>query len=100
MLKAPRGIWTNRPTGCSRKVRRSADLRRLPSPLGAAFARVCLGCATLTHAIIHLDWYLYWLYDRWAYSRALGDDMLSYSGVLLSGVGAFVGLWLGSRASR
>jgi predicted MFS family arabinose efflux permease len=27
-----------------------------------------------------------------------GDDMLSYSGVLLSGVGAFVGLWLGSRA--
>jgi predicted MFS family arabinose efflux permease len=29
-----------------------------------------------------------------------GDDMLSYSGVLLSGVGAFVGLWLGSRASR
>src|SRR5260370_6113862 len=29
-----------------------------------------------------------------------GGDMLSYSGVLLSGVGAFVGLWLGSRASR
>jgi hypothetical protein len=29
-----------------------------------------------------------------------GDDMLSYSGVLLSGVGVFVGLWLGSRASR
>ena len=29
-----------------------------------------------------------------------GDDMLSYSGVLLSGVGAFVGLWLGARASR
>jgi hypothetical protein len=28
-----------------------------------------------------------------------GDDMLSYSGVLLSGVGAFVGLWLGSRVS-
>jgi predicted MFS family arabinose efflux permease len=27
-----------------------------------------------------------------------GGDMLSYSGVLLSGVGAFVGLWLGSRA--
>jgi predicted MFS family arabinose efflux permease len=26
-----------------------------------------------------------------------GGDMLSYSGVLLSGVGAFVGLWLGSR---
>jgi hypothetical protein len=26
-----------------------------------------------------------------------GDDMLSYSGVLLSGIGAFVGLWLGSR---
>src|SRR6202165_1489108 len=24
MLKAPRGIWTNRPTSCSRKVRRSA----------------------------------------------------------------------------
>jgi predicted MFS family arabinose efflux permease len=29
-----------------------------------------------------------------------GDDMLSYSGVLFSGLGAFVGLWLGSRASR
>jgi hypothetical protein len=29
-----------------------------------------------------------------------GGDMLSYSGVLLSGVGAVVGLWLGSRASR
>ena len=29
-----------------------------------------------------------------------GGDMISYSGVLLSGVGAFVGLWLGSRASR
>jgi hypothetical protein len=29
-----------------------------------------------------------------------GGDMLSYSGVLLSGVGAFVGLWLGSRVSR
>jgi predicted MFS family arabinose efflux permease len=30
-----------------------------------------------------------------------GGDMLSYSGVLLSGVGAFAGLWLGSRgASR
>jgi hypothetical protein len=28
-----------------------------------------------------------------------GADMLSYSGVLLSGVGACVGLWLGSRAS-
>jgi hypothetical protein len=26
-----------------------------------------------------------------------GDDMLSYSGVLFSGIGAFVGLWLGSR---
>jgi hypothetical protein len=25
------------------------------------------------------------------------DDMLSYSGVLFSGIGAFVGLWLGSR---
>jgi predicted MFS family arabinose efflux permease len=29
-----------------------------------------------------------------------GGDMLSYSGVLLGGIGAFVGLWLGSRASR
>jgi len=29
-----------------------------------------------------------------------GGDMISYSGVLLSGVGAFVGLWLGSQASR
>jgi predicted MFS family arabinose efflux permease len=29
-----------------------------------------------------------------------GGDMISYSGVLLSGVGAFVGLWLGSRVSR
>jgi hypothetical protein len=29
-----------------------------------------------------------------------GGDMMSYSGVLLSGAGAFVGLWLGSRASR
>jgi hypothetical protein len=29
-----------------------------------------------------------------------GGDMLSYSGVLLSGVGAIVGLWLASRASR
>lgn len=29
-----------------------------------------------------------------------GGDMLSYSGVLLSGVGAIVGLWLGSRASH
>jgi predicted MFS family arabinose efflux permease len=28
-----------------------------------------------------------------------GADMLSYSGVLFSGVGAVVGLWLGSRAS-
>jgi hypothetical protein len=26
------------------------------------------------------------------------DGMFSYSGVLLSGVGAFVGLWLGSRS--
>ena len=26
-----------------------------------------------------------------------GDDMLSYSGVLFSGIGAFVGLWFGSR---
>ena len=25
-----------------------------------------------------------------------GDDMLSYSGVLFSGIGAFVALWLGS----
>lgn len=24
------------------------------------------------HAIIHLDWYLYWIDDRRAYSRALG----------------------------
>jgi hypothetical protein len=29
-----------------------------------------------------------------------GGDMLSYSGVLLSGVGAVAGLWLGSRASK
>jgi predicted MFS family arabinose efflux permease len=29
-----------------------------------------------------------------------GGDMLSYSGVLLSGAGALVGLWLGSRAPR
>jgi predicted MFS family arabinose efflux permease len=28
-----------------------------------------------------------------------GGDMFSYSGVLLSGAGALVGLWLGSRAS-
>jgi hypothetical protein len=28
-----------------------------------------------------------------------GDDMLSYSGVLFSGIGALVGLWLGSRAA-
>jgi len=28
-----------------------------------------------------------------------GEDLFSYSGVLFSGVGAFVGLWLGSRAS-
>jgi uncharacterized membrane protein YeaQ/YmgE (transglycosylase-associated protein family) len=27
-----------------------------------------------------------------------GDSMFSYSGMLLSGVGAFVGLWLGSRS--
>jgi predicted MFS family arabinose efflux permease len=26
-----------------------------------------------------------------------GGDALSYSGILLSGLGAFVGLWLGSR---
>jgi hypothetical protein len=25
-----------------------------------------------------------------------GDDMLSYSGVLFSGIGVFMGLWLGS----
>jgi hypothetical protein len=25
-----------------------------------------------SHAIIHLDWYLYWLYDRWTYFRSLG----------------------------
>jgi predicted MFS family arabinose efflux permease len=29
-----------------------------------------------------------------------GAGMLSYSGVLLSGLGACVGLWFGSRASR
>ena len=29
-----------------------------------------------------------------------GGDLLSHSGVLLSGVGAVAGLWLGSRASR
>ena len=29
-----------------------------------------------------------------------GGDMLSYSGVLLSGVGAVAGLWRGSRAAR
>ena len=29
-----------------------------------------------------------------------GGDMLSYSGVLLSAVGAYAGLWLGSRSSR
>ena len=29
-----------------------------------------------------------------------GADMLSCSGVLLGGLGAFAGLWLGSRASR
>ena len=29
-----------------------------------------------------------------------GGDMLSYSGVLLSAVGAVVGIWLGSGASR
>jgi hypothetical protein len=29
-----------------------------------------------------------------------GGEMLSYSGVLLSGVGALAGLWLGSRALR
>jgi len=29
-----------------------------------------------------------------------GGDMLSYSGVLLSGAGAVAGLWLGSRISR
>nr|HEV8010400.1 hypothetical protein [Bradyrhizobium sp.] len=28
-----------------------------------------------------------------------GGDMLSYSGVLLSAVGGYAGLWLGSRAS-
>ena len=28
-----------------------------------------------------------------------GGDAISYSGVLLSGVGAFVGLWLGLRLS-
>jgi predicted MFS family arabinose efflux permease len=29
-----------------------------------------------------------------------GAGMLSYSGVLLSGLGACVGLWFGSRAPR
>jgi hypothetical protein len=29
-----------------------------------------------------------------------GGDMISYSGVLLSGVGAFVGLWVAYRVSR
>ena len=29
-----------------------------------------------------------------------GGDMISYSGVVLSTLGAFVGLWLGARASR
>jgi hypothetical protein len=33
----------------------------------------------------------------WGYVLLWGDDMLSYSGVLLGGVGAFVGLRLGSR---
>ena len=28
-----------------------------------------------------------------------GGDMMSYSGVLLSGVGAFVGLWVAYRVS-
>jgi uncharacterized membrane protein YeaQ/YmgE (transglycosylase-associated protein family) len=28
-----------------------------------------------------------------------GDDMLSYWGILLSGVGAFVGLWIGYKTS-
>ena len=28
-----------------------------------------------------------------------GDDMLSYWGILLSGVGAFVGLWIGYKLS-
>ena len=29
-----------------------------------------------------------------------GEDMLSFSGLLLSGVGAFVGLWLGYKLGR
>jgi predicted MFS family arabinose efflux permease len=29
-----------------------------------------------------------------------GDSMLSYAGVLLSGIGAFVGLWIGAKAAR
>jgi predicted MFS family arabinose efflux permease len=33
-------------------------------------------------------------------SELWGADMLSCSGVLLGGLGAFAGLWLGSRASR
>jgi len=28
-----------------------------------------------------------------------GGDLFSYSGVLLSGVGAFIGLWLGYKLS-
>jgi hypothetical protein len=29
-----------------------------------------------------------------------GDGVLSYSSVLLSGIGAFVGLWIGFKMSR
>jgi uncharacterized protein YcfJ len=29
-----------------------------------------------------------------------GDGMFSYSSVLLSGAGAFVGLWIGAKISR
>jgi len=29
-----------------------------------------------------------------------GGDLFSYSGLLLSGVGAFVGLWLGARLGQ
>jgi hypothetical protein len=35
-----------------------------------------------------------------SYTSFGGTEMLSCSGVLLSGAGAFAGLWPGSRASR
>jgi hypothetical protein len=61
---------------------------------GRAWAVVCS-----SNAISDLDRDFYWLYDRWFCSLIWGDDMLSYSGVLFSGIGAFVGLWFGSRAA-